>query len=117
MPALSLLVLRATDLEQTRRFYEALGLVFTREQHGAGPVHYACVLGAVVLKLYPRRESAAALDDTRIGLRVDDIAAAMTAAVAVGARVHRALDVDARAVLVDPDGRYVDLSAYEIVRS
>ncbi len=117
MPTLSLLVLRAADLEQTRRFYEALGLVFTREQHGAGPVHYACVVGETVLELYPRREAATALDDTRIGLRVDDIAAAMAAAVAVGARVHRALDVEARAVLVDPDGRHVDLSAYEIVRA
>jgi predicted enzyme related to lactoylglutathione lyase len=106
--SLSLLVLRAADLEQTRRFYEALGLAFTREQHGAGPVHYACVLGDVVLELYPRRDPAVA-DDTRIGLVVDDVAAAITAAVGVGGTVHRALDATGRAVLVDPDGRFVDL--------
>lgn len=44
MPSLSLLVLRAADVERTRGFYEALGLVFTREQHGSGPVHSAVLV-------------------------------------------------------------------------
>jgi predicted enzyme related to lactoylglutathione lyase len=101
-------VLRAADLERTRRFYEALGLAFTREQHGSGPMHYACALGATVLELYPRRD--AARDDARIGLRVDDVAAAITAAIAAGGIVHRALDATGCAVLVDPDGRCVDLA-------
>ena len=108
--SLSLLVLRAADLEQTRRFYEALGLVFTREQHGSGPVHYASVLGDTVLELYPRRDAAASHDDTRVGIRVDDVAAAILAAVALGRSLHRALDAEGRAVLIDPDGRCVDLS-------
>jgi predicted enzyme related to lactoylglutathione lyase len=107
---LSLLVLRASDLERTRTFYAALGLSFTREQHGSGPVHYACVLGEVVLELYPRRDASAAHDDTRVGLRVDDAAGAIAAAVAAGGSVHRAVDATGRAVLVDPDGRHVDLT-------
>ncbi|HEX2731005.1 MAG TPA: hypothetical protein VHM70_05345 [Polyangiaceae bacterium] len=37
---LALLVLRCQDLERSRQFYAALGLVFTSEQHGSGPVHY-----------------------------------------------------------------------------
>jgi lactoylglutathione lyase len=110
VPSLSLLVLRAADLEQTRRFYEALGLVFTREQHGSGPVHHACVLGEIVLELYPRRDSAASHDDTRIGLVVEEVGAAITAGIAAGGSLHRALDADGHAVLIDPDGRCVDLS-------
>jgi hypothetical protein len=34
-------------------FYEALGLTFTEEQHGAGPVHFACEQEGFVIELYP----------------------------------------------------------------
>ena len=51
--ALSLIVLRCSDVNASRRFYEALGLSFTTEKHGAGPEHYACRLGDLVLELYP----------------------------------------------------------------
>ncbi len=108
MPALTLLVLRAADLERTRRFYEALGLVFTEEKHGGGPVHYACALGATVLELYPRRAKTDR-DDVRIGLAIANVAAAIAAALDIGGGVHRALDATGTAVLRDPDGRLVDL--------
>ena len=53
-PGLSLLVLYCTDLDGCRRFYTALGLDFSPEQHGQGPGHWAAVLaGGTVLELYP----------------------------------------------------------------
>jgi catechol 2,3-dioxygenase-like lactoylglutathione lyase family enzyme len=51
--SLNFIVLYASDLERSRQFYEALGLTFTREQHGQGPMHYAAEMNGVVLELYP----------------------------------------------------------------
>ncbi len=53
---LSLMVLRSPRLEETRRFYDSLGLQFQEEKHGKGPVHYSCSLGSTVLELYPVAE-------------------------------------------------------------
>jgi hypothetical protein len=86
------LVLRCADLEATRRFYEAHGLSFSREQHGVGPVHYAHADGQFVLELYPARDAD--------GKRVDDVM----------------LIVDTTSpetkpqTLTDPDGRHVRIA-------
>jgi len=45
MTSTNILVLRCLDLDTSRRFYEALGLTFTEEQHGKGSIHYACEFG------------------------------------------------------------------------
>jgi len=37
--SISLVVLRCGDVATTRRFYEALGLVFQAERHGSAPEH------------------------------------------------------------------------------
>ena len=51
---LTLLVLYVADIDEALRFYTAVGLRFTVEQHGSGPRHYSAALpGAVVLELYP----------------------------------------------------------------
>ena len=50
------LVLRAKDLEQMRVFLEGMGLKFLQEQHGTGPIHYACQVGQQVLELYPEQD-------------------------------------------------------------
>jgi hypothetical protein len=55
--SLSLLVLRSSRLEAMRTFYEALGLTFVEEKHGAGPVHYSAQLGSTVLEIYPGETS------------------------------------------------------------
>jgi catechol 2,3-dioxygenase-like lactoylglutathione lyase family enzyme len=113
LPALTLVVLRSADLAATRRFYEALGLTFTTEQHGTGPLHHACVLGETVLEIYPRNEESAPdrHDDTRLGLRVADLEAAVAAVVAAGGTVHRRPSAAShRAIVGDPDGRFVELT-------
>jgi catechol 2,3-dioxygenase-like lactoylglutathione lyase family enzyme len=48
---LDLLVLRTSDVEAARRFYEALGLRFQEERHGLGPRHFSSRLGATVLEV------------------------------------------------------------------
>jgi catechol 2,3-dioxygenase-like lactoylglutathione lyase family enzyme len=106
---LSLLVLRANDLEHTRSFYEALGLSFTPEQHEPGPPHYASKLGDTVLEIYPRASARAAI---RFGISVVDVDGAVEAVRAFGGTVVR-VDVGTplrHAVVRDPDGNTVELS-------
>lgn len=68
--SLSLLVIRAQDIERTRQFYELLGLQFTREKHGSGPEHYAATLrGGTVFEIYPSRRVTPD-EGVRLGLRI-----------------------------------------------
>lgn len=94
------LVLRASNLEASRNFYEQLGLDFTAEQHGGGPVHYATASTSTVLELYP----AGRLPPTRrlrFGIRVSD---------AVLDGLTRAGRLEPGATVIrDPDDNEVDL--------
>jgi catechol 2,3-dioxygenase-like lactoylglutathione lyase family enzyme len=107
--ALSLLVIRSPDLDRCRRFYEALGLTFTEDQHGSGPRHLAAVLaGGTVLEIYPSSDTGlvgrGTVADIRLGFIVDDLP---TALAAVRAPPQPS---DVQAVVTDPDGRRVELT-------
>src|SRR6478735_1604347 len=107
---LSLLVLRCADIEQSRTFYETLGLVFTPEQHGSGPKHYSARLSDTVLELYPALEAPSPI---RIGLRVADVAASVAAVRSFADCVLRFEPEQAPnvALLRDLDGNKVELVA------
>jgi lactoylglutathione lyase len=108
MAQLNLLVLRCRDIEASRRFYEAVGLSFTTEQHGSGPTHYSCQLGALLLELYPAGTST---NSVRLGLAVPNVVAATEAVRALGGRVVQEVStVHASAVVRDPDDNAVELS-------
>ncbi|KRD06178.1 MULTISPECIES: hypothetical protein [unclassified Streptomyces] len=95
----TLLVLYSPELEECRRFYEDLGLVFTAERHGQGPEHYAAVLAdGAVFELYPSR-AGRQTDVLRLGLAVDGRSA--TPPLTPG---HH--------LLTDPDGRTVEAHAF-----
>jgi len=84
---LNLLVLQCSDIRATCQFYTALGVCFTQEQHGSGPVHYAAELdGGMVLELYPAKGEP---DNTRLGFVLGT---------GGGRRVKK-----------DPDGRSVEI--------
>jgi catechol 2,3-dioxygenase-like lactoylglutathione lyase family enzyme len=94
---LTLIVLRVSDLERSRTFYAGLGLDLVRQQHGDGPVHYACMLGELVLELYPHARPS----NVRLGLR---------ASMEVVTRMQAQL-VRERVYLVrDPDGNAIELT-------
>ena len=101
--ALSLLVIRCADLAVSRAFYEALGLEFRAEKHASGPEHFSCQLGSLVLELYPASQSPPSRE--RLGFRVADVEAATSAALRAGGRLDRP------GVVVDPDGRKIELTA------
>jgi len=107
-PKPSLLVLRCADVDATAAFYEELDFVFVEERHGSGPRHLAYPGDGWVLELYPLAPG----DPTptlppRLGLRVDDLPRVL-AQVGQGT-----IGDDGHAVVIDPDGRTIDLVAHE----
>ncbi len=48
------LVITVNNIDRVREFLEHnFGLVFTKEQHGTGPEHYACEMNGKVFEIYP----------------------------------------------------------------
>ena len=94
---LTLIVLRVSDLERSRAFYAELGFDLVLEQHGDGPVHYACTLGELVLELYPHAQPS----NVRLGLRVS---------METVTRVQAQLIREAVYVVRDPDGNAIELT-------
>lgn len=109
--SLSLLVIRARDIERTRQFYELLGLQFTSEKHGSGPVHFAATLpGGTVFEIYPSRSDRPAAG-VRLGFRVQDPAAAISCVVMAGLTSSSRRNSGAGAQFIDdPDGNVVELT-------
>lgn len=108
---MNLVVLYVSDLEQSARFYSALGIEFAEERHGGGPLHYSSNAGSgLVFELYPAGSKP--VTRTRIGFRFDDAAEAVAALSAAGwTEVSQARDLDYGCVRVvrDPDGNAVEL--------
>ncbi|RCG20995.1 glyoxalase/bleomycin resistance/dioxygenase family protein [Sphaerisporangium album] len=92
----SLLVIYSTRAEECRDFYEELGLGFREERHGGGHEHVAAELpGGLVLEIYPATAERAT-GFLRIGFDLDGDASP---------GLPRG-----RHVLVDPDGRKVEVN-------
>ena len=114
---LSLVVLQSNDIEAAKQFYSLLGLSFVEEQHGNGPRHFSATLGTLVLEIYPceERNPSAPL---RIGFRVPSLDRTLDMLRLRGARIAREAKDSPwgrRAVVEDPDGNRVELSAMDIV--
>jgi lactoylglutathione lyase len=110
--ALNLVVIQSRDLEAARRFYDCLGLVFQREQHGNGPEHYAAQVGTTVFELYPCRDGACAAQ-LRLGFSVSKLGPALSALRAQSAQILREPNDEPwgrTSVVQDPDGNRVELT-------
>lgn len=107
-PSLDLLVVRCVDIERSRRFYEALGLRFASEKHGAGPVHYAASLGRAVLELYPANQR---LTPLRFGFSTCRSEACLADALVFGGRVLD--EASTRTLIEDPDGLKVEIRFHQ----
>jgi catechol 2,3-dioxygenase-like lactoylglutathione lyase family enzyme len=109
--SLSLLVLRCTNLQSTLGFYRLLGLSFTEEQHGTGPLHYSAALGEAVLELYPAQNDQN-VERIRIGFTVNSLPETLQTLQENGVKVlssPRQTAWGIMAVVLDPDGRTVEI--------
>jgi lactoylglutathione lyase len=112
MRRLNLLVLRSTDIDAARRFYELFGFAFGRHAHGDGPEHYACEDDGGVLEIYPATEGHA-VDAVGLGFECDDLQRVLERLVTAG---HAPQPIQANPwgrtfVVRDPDGRRVEAKA------
>jgi lactoylglutathione lyase len=104
---LSLVVIRSPQSDELARCYSALGLSFEKHRHGKGPEHYACEQDGMVFEIYPGEA-----DNTRLGFRVVSVNEAIERWENVGGAVSlppKASEWGLRAVLIDPDGRKIEL--------
>jgi lactoylglutathione lyase len=116
-PTISLIVLRTSQMEAALAFYKALGLVFTEESHGTGPIHYSTQTGPSVLEIYPGEPSEPinrkAGGATMLGFSVqslDDILPVLEKLPSKFISGPKDSAWGRRAVIADPDGRAVELS-------
>jgi lactoylglutathione lyase len=114
---LNLIVLRTADLDTALSFYGAFGLEFLQEQHGAGPIHYSCTQGALVIELYPGKPGIAPdrkyAGATMIGFQVSDLNSVIERLTQQERTIITPPQDSAwgrRALVQDPDGRSVELT-------
>jgi lactoylglutathione lyase len=107
MARLTSLVIRCSDLERSRAFYELLGLSFTPEQHETGPRHYSTQLERTLLELYPRKGT---VEPQRFGLAIDELADRLAALLASGAVFVSHDAARGHALVRDPDGHTLELT-------
>jgi lactoylglutathione lyase len=113
MASLNLVVIRATDIDKTKNWYEKLGMKFHQEQHGKGPQHYSAEIDGIVLEVYPASANAKPDGATRLGFRVKSVDAVVNELVAMGTELTTPPQESAwgrRAVAADPDGRRVEIT-------
>jgi catechol 2,3-dioxygenase-like lactoylglutathione lyase family enzyme len=110
----NLIVLRSRDLDRAHAFYHALGLSLVRHSHGSGPIHLASESAGQVFEIYPLTDATAPTTSTRVGFSVPSVDAAYTSLLtAGGTSVAPPKDSQwgRRAVVADPDGHRVELTA------
>lgn len=110
--AFNLIVLKTPNVDVTVEFYRALGLSFVAEQHGRGPRHWAAQIGGVVLEIYPLNDGQPVDNSTRLGFTVGTLAETLSALKSAGVTIAaepKSTSWGLRAVVLDPDGRSVEL--------
>jgi lactoylglutathione lyase len=112
-PSFSLLVIRSSDIERAAAAYRVLGLNLTKERHGSGPEHYACMLGDCVFEIYPSRGNAGTSPVIRLGFHVASVEETVAMWKEHGCKVvteAQQSEWGMRAVLEDLDGHRIELT-------
>ncbi len=115
--SLDALILYSEDLNKSVEFYRKLGLPMEAEDHGDGPVHYACELNNAHVAIFEAKPGQALKRGSGgamlFGLQVDSLEETLGFAVAAGATIlipRQNVPWGERAVIEDPDGRPVELN-------
>jgi len=74
---LTLVVIRAKDIDGLATFYAALGLQFTKHRHGKGPEHLSSTIGETVFEIYPSQNADNNTTATRLGFTVPSLTQAL----------------------------------------
>lgn len=114
---LNLIVLRAANIRSTAAFYQQIGLHFSQEQSRSSPVYFACVIGSTIIEIHPGQPGSAPglkqAGATRLGFAtasLDQVLAHINPEAIRAVAKPQAAPWHKCAVLVDPDGRAVELT-------
>lgn len=111
-PRMNIVVIRALDINASKKFYEQIGLTFKQHKHGKGAEHYASESPGFVFEIYP--DSGAPSSGARVGFAVSDVDSIIKTLREVGAKIVAEPNDSPwgrRAVVRDPDGHCVELTA------
>lgn len=109
---LNLLVIRSAIPAELSTFYANFGYNFDHHQHGNGPWHYAATLAGLTLEIYPLKPSQPEADKhLRLGFVVDDMKGVLKRLGAEILSPPQDTEWGRRAVVIDPEGRRVELVA------
>lgn len=110
---LRLLVIRTASLPAMASFYERLGLSLEYHSHGGSPMHYSGKIGETVIEIYPLAKGQEQPDkNLRIGFTLagfDEVIAKLQTAGDVFAAAPAQTAFGYCAIVIDPDGRKVEL--------
>ncbi|WP_276484616.1 VOC family protein [Paraflavitalea pollutisoli] len=110
---LRLIVIRTPNPQQLADFYTQLGLVFDYHQHGNSPYHYGASIGQTLIEIYPLTKSQTEADkNLRLGFAMeqfDDRIAVLKEKLVPFATEPVQTEFGYMAVVIDPDGRKVEL--------
>ena len=113
------IVLWTARVKEVEAFYRELGFPLRESQHDDGPVHWTCELGGVHFAIYPQEDGGDTPPEYRaagaslLGFEVESLDETYRAAKRVGAGVlirPEEVPWGRRAVILDPDGRTVELN-------
>lgn len=94
-------------------FYTLLGVVFEYHKHGNSPYHYSATIHGTIIEIYPLTKSQPEADkNLRLGFELDDFDAVISSLKEVEVQFMSEpaqTDFGFMAVVVDPDGRRVEL--------
>lgn len=107
---ISLLAIKCSNIEISKRFYECLGLTFKKEKHGKGPEHYSSELDDFVFELYPVSKTSNTetepTDNTRLGFNISNIKQVVS-----NLNIISQYEFNGNTIYIvaDPDGRKIEL--------
>ena len=110
----NLIVIRSRDLDRAAGFYAALGLSLKRHSHGNGPWHLVSENAGQVFEIYPLGRNGQNTSAARIGFSVPSVDETYSALLLAGGTEVAAPQLSPwgrRAVVCDPDGHRVELTA------
>lgn len=108
-----LLVIRTGDTEKLAKFYELLGFVFEYHKHGNSPYHYSATVDQTVIEMYPLTKNQSEADKSlRLGFEIDNFDKTIELLKEnniVFASEPVSTIFGFMAVVIDPDGRKIEL--------
>lgn len=116
-PALTLVVIRANNIDKLATFYTTLGLHFTKHRHGKGPEHLSATISQTVFEIYPAIPPDETTTSTRLGFTVPDLTRTLNQLSELGSTIMTEpsqTEFGLRAVVKDFEGHKVEL--YEATR-